>query len=454
MSRFLPARWVWWYRDKRCAMGYSKRIYNDKKWHKTVAPLRPTFESLGLKEDDVARLHEQFLRIDKDGSGTIELWEMLDHLDLKRNRFAKRVFAIFDVDGSNEIDFKEFVVALWQYCTLGRAQLIMFAFDLYDRDSSGAIDFEEFNTMLKELYGRRYAKNQIALNLLRHINELNKRHDTEEVDVETFAAFVKSHPALLQPAFSMQQTLRERILGGAWWDRRSHERVKVNGMNLRIHDLMKAHLHEGAFHAFMKAVERSDAREYKKDADMHRDFSVNWKATVEVTGMVAQRRARQGQHGPQSAEILDKYSSGKARERRGSQDDLRKVSPDPSCPDTTDAVHGPRSSSPTKGAQALDAKLRSRNNSEGQNTRLGSFAHHGSPERLVERTPQNKESASKLDAIARSKQRNDKANWLADVDPRLGATEKQRKIAAVYEKKKKRKKKKPSPEKGAASPAP
>ncbi len=279
MARLLPAKWVWWYRDKRCQMGYSKRIYNDKKWNKTVAPLRPTFESLGLKEDDVARLHEQFLKIDKDGSGTIELWEMLDHLDLKRNRFAKRVFAIFDVDGSNEIDFKEFVVALWQYCTLGRAQLIMFAFDLYDRDSSGAIDFEEFNTMLKELYGpvwkstselrssrrsygdyiasmawgarnliphrygRRYAKNQIALNLLRHINELNKRHDTEEVDVETFAAFVKSHPALLQPAFSMQQTLRERILGGAWWDRRSHERVMVIVMNLRIPDLMKAHLH-------------------------------------------------------------------------------------------------------------------------------------------------------------------------------------------------------------------
>ena len=186
--------------------------------------------------------------------------------------------------------------------------------------------------MIPHRYGRRYAKNQIALNLLRHINELNKRHDTEEVDVETFAAFVKSHPALLQPAFSMQQTLRERILGGAWWDRRSHERVNVNGMNLRIHDLMKAHLHEGAFHAFMKAVEKSDAKEYKKDAEAHRDFSVDWHNTVKVTGMVAQRRAKQGLYDPQSSEILDKYSSGKARERRGSQDDLRKVSPDPSCP--------------------------------------------------------------------------------------------------------------------------
>ena len=316
--------------------------------------------------------------------------------------------------------------------------------------------------MIPHRYGRRYAKNQIALNLLRHINELNKRHDTEEVDVETFAAFVKSHPALLQPAFSMQQTLRERILGGAWWDRRSHERVKVNGMNLRIHDLMKAHLHEGAFHAFMKAVEKSDAKEYKRDAEAHRDFSVDWHKTVKVTGMVSQRRAKQGLYDPQSSEILDKYSSGKARERRGSQDDLRKVSPDPSCPDahpelrTTDAVRGPRASPPTKGAQALDAKLRNRNNTAGENTRLGSFAHHGSPERLVERTPQNKESASKLDAKNRSKQRNDKANWLADVDPRLGATEKQRKIAALREQKRVRKKKKtkPSPEKGASPPAP
>ena len=61
----------------------------------------------------MARLHEQFVIIDKDGSGAIELWELLDYLDLQRNRFAKRVFAIFDADGSNQIDFKEFVVALW-----------------------------------------------------------------------------------------------------------------------------------------------------------------------------------------------------------------------------------------------------------------------------------------------------------------------------------------------------
>ena len=106
-----PARFWNWCRNNLYHYGYFKSIYSK---NAAVRPLRSTFESLGLKEDDVARLHEQFVIIDKDGSGAIELWELLDYLDLQRNRFAKRVFAIFDADGSNQIDFKEFVVALWQ----------------------------------------------------------------------------------------------------------------------------------------------------------------------------------------------------------------------------------------------------------------------------------------------------------------------------------------------------
>ncbi len=106
-----PARFWNWCRNNLYHYGYFKSIYSK---NAAVRPLRSTFESLGLTEDDVARLHEQFVIIDKDGSGAIELWELLDYLDLQRNRFAKRVFAIFDADGSNQIDFKEFVVALWQ----------------------------------------------------------------------------------------------------------------------------------------------------------------------------------------------------------------------------------------------------------------------------------------------------------------------------------------------------
>ena len=49
-------------------------------------------------EDEEKELRDAFEKIDKDKSGTLELWEVLDHLDLKRNKFAKRVFACAEIN--------------------------------------------------------------------------------------------------------------------------------------------------------------------------------------------------------------------------------------------------------------------------------------------------------------------------------------------------------------------
>jgi serine/threonine-protein phosphatase 2B regulatory subunit len=104
------------------------------------------------------------MKIDKDASGTIEVFEMLMHFDIERTPFTKRVFSIFDDDGSGTIDFREFVMAMWNYCTLGKATLVLFAFDLYDRDNSGEIDKAEIRMMLKDVYGSAY--NQVAYILI------------------------------------------------------------------------------------------------------------------------------------------------------------------------------------------------------------------------------------------------------------------------------------------------
>jgi len=72
--------------------------------------------------------------MDKDSSGSISVLEMLNFLDVDRTKFTKRVFSTFDADRSGKIDFREFVVTLWNYCTLGRSSLIHFAFALYDHD--------------------------------------------------------------------------------------------------------------------------------------------------------------------------------------------------------------------------------------------------------------------------------------------------------------------------------
>ena len=69
--------------------------------------------------------------------------EFFDFFKLPRNAFAKRAFAIFDSDGSGELDFREFAISLWNYCTSDKIALHSFAFDLYDVDSGGTVSADE-----------------------------------------------------------------------------------------------------------------------------------------------------------------------------------------------------------------------------------------------------------------------------------------------------------------------
>lgn len=121
-------------------------------------------------------------------------------LDIERTKFSMRVFSIFDEDSSGEIDFREFVLALWNYCTLGRATLVLFAFDLYDKDSSGEISSDEVIQMLIDVYGKKYKKNSQAVSVLKEIETIME----DGVDIEEFREFCRTHLALLFPAFQVR----------------------------------------------------------------------------------------------------------------------------------------------------------------------------------------------------------------------------------------------------------
>ena len=110
----------------------------------TLQKFDSTIKALKLTDSDAQQLFDFFHKVDEDGSGEVSLLEFFDYLDLKRTKFAKRAFGLFDEDGSGEIvrlalhcvalltcgptashtvavrcatqDFREFVVALWSYC--------------------------------------------------------------------------------------------------------------------------------------------------------------------------------------------------------------------------------------------------------------------------------------------------------------------------------------------------
>ena len=81
------------------------------------------FAAMKLSKNDVLQLYKTFQKVDFDHSGSVDIVEMLTLLDVERTRFTEHVFTVFDSDGSGKIDFKEFVLALWNYCTIGQSSL-------------------------------------------------------------------------------------------------------------------------------------------------------------------------------------------------------------------------------------------------------------------------------------------------------------------------------------------
>jgi|TARA_B110000208_G_scaffold181235_1_gene231749 Ca2+-binding EF-hand superfamily protein len=118
------------------------------------------FDRLGITKGEGMKFFKMFEKVDKDHSGSINLDEFFKLMDLEWSSFAMKAFQIMDVDKqeagqNNELEFSEFFVGLWNYCTLDRSALIKFAFDLYDRDGSGAIEMAEMRQLVKSVFGTR-----------------------------------------------------------------------------------------------------------------------------------------------------------------------------------------------------------------------------------------------------------------------------------------------------------
>lgn len=59
--------------------------------------------------------------------------------------------------------------------------------------------------------------------------------------LDQFRVFVKTHQALLFPAFQMQSGLQRKILGSAFWERNANKRIKLsNGKYVSVGSFIMA----------------------------------------------------------------------------------------------------------------------------------------------------------------------------------------------------------------------
>ncbi|EIW68813.1 hypothetical protein TREMEDRAFT_74178 [Tremella mesenterica DSM 1558] len=141
---------------------------------------------------ELLRLKKRFMKLDKDGSGSIDKDEFLQIPQIANNPLAHRMIAIFDEDGSGTVDFQEFVGGLSAFSSKGgREEKLRFAFKVYDMDRDGFISNGELYLVLKQMVGNNLKDQQLQQIVDKTIMEADKDGDGK-LSFEEFAAMVEN----------------------------------------------------------------------------------------------------------------------------------------------------------------------------------------------------------------------------------------------------------------------
>lgn len=152
--------------------------------------------------------------------------------DLQRSRFSEKAFTVMDRDGSGEVDYIEFVLAVWNYCSFSHTSLVRFAFDLYDLDGSGEIEHEEAVRCVREVWGSAWEQSSSAQKIISKLDVLMEGTPSGKLSVQKFQEFALRHPMLLFPAFQLQAEMQKKVLGEKFWLRAAKKRGSLNPQDL------------------------------------------------------------------------------------------------------------------------------------------------------------------------------------------------------------------------------
>ena len=170
-------------------------------------PINPhweiTFSALGWTRQTTETFWMVFCRINQSRSGEISMFEFLSYFDLDHSEYIEKCFKYFDTTGGDSVDFLEFIVSVWNICTLKNDTLTNFTFDLYDLDADGELSLPEIDRMVQELYGDAKT-NPVGRDVLRDVNQFAEDRGGV-LDLTSFTIYTMNHSLLLFPVFQIQR---------------------------------------------------------------------------------------------------------------------------------------------------------------------------------------------------------------------------------------------------------
>lgn len=149
-------------------------------------------------------------------------------LDVDKTPFTSKVLGIFDSDGSGQIDFVEFVLAMWNFCSLNDADICCFAFRCFakKRDGKWYLDPVDCDTLLDAIYGPNRAGKERRMTQ-QYLDRNCRRSGSLTMDL--WLDWTRRNARAVFPIFEIQRRMRRKCLGTRFWKKQQRRRKRIFG---------------------------------------------------------------------------------------------------------------------------------------------------------------------------------------------------------------------------------
>ena len=193
--------------------------------------MRRLMVKLGIKRNAVTNFFKLFAKIDEDDYGMVTLDEFFNYLRIDWIPFIGKAFRAMDTEtdgmSADQLEPDEWIIGLYNYCTLTPEALGRFAFELYDDDGSEFISHDELETMVDDVYG---GKGNVHFDREEHVKQLVSILDADGDGVIEYDEWKKvAHKAqsILKPAIVLQTFLSARCFGESFWAREKARTIPI-----------------------------------------------------------------------------------------------------------------------------------------------------------------------------------------------------------------------------------
>jgi len=175
----------------------------------------------GLRNEELADLYSSYYRYPIAPNGTINANHYIGLAHLSFTPLSNVLFQFFDVNKNNRLPFNQWLVLVWNICTLKERDMINYLWSMFDTNNHGVMEVGEVRMMIDFMWGFKSDKTR-----KKAMREFDLTYDKKMCREELIIFFDHFH-FVFKPLFDIQHTLQHEVCTQFFWKRLTKRRYKM-----------------------------------------------------------------------------------------------------------------------------------------------------------------------------------------------------------------------------------